>query len=164
MQNITKTIREETEDAKERNLSEHKPENIDSRESGQVKSVQEDACLYAFRRVYNDILNMVLSDQNIPYTARDYSYERDADTPIHTRLFCDEAEMKGEIRGRQIGKEIGLRMGAQSGLKEGEYNKLKSIVLKKRLRGYAVEEIADMLEEDMDTIEDIVRKLEERNA
>lgn len=147
-----------------------KQEDIGFRQSGREQrecnhsqsQFRDDACMYAFKHVYNDILKMVLRDQNIAYTARDDSYGRNKDESIHTQLFCDEAEMRGEIRGRQIGKEIGLRIGTQCGIKEGEYNKLKSIVLKKRLRGYAVEEIADMLEEDIETIESIIQELEKR--
>lgn len=61
------------------------------------------------------------------------------------RLMREEAEMRGEIRGKAL----------------GEYSKLKSQVSKKRRKGYTAEVIAEILEEDVDTIENIIQELEE---
>lgn len=61
------------------------------------------------------------------------------------RLMREEAEM----RGKKMGEEI------------GEYNKLKFLVSRKEAKGYTVEEIADMLEEDVDSIQKIMLELEQ---
>lgn len=63
--------------------------------------------------------------------------------------------MKMEERDRLMREEAEMR-----GEKIGEYNKLKFQVSRKCAKGYTVEEIADMLEEDVDSIQKIVRELE----
>lgn len=169
MQNVTETDHQEkrspeqqTSDREEKNKKWEQPESKSFHPACDERYLSEEACLHAFKNVYHDILNMVLREQNIPYTCESsHSAGKYSENNfIHVHTLRDEAEIKGEIRGRQTGKEIGIRMGEQNGIKIGEYNKLKSLVLKKRLRGYTVETIADMLEENLDTIESITRELE----
>ena len=49
--------------------------------------------------------------------------------------------------------------GHASGLREGLIQKLKELVEKKVQKGYAAEEIAEMLEEDIEVIHEIMKKL-----
>lgn len=52
-----------------------------------------------------------------------------------------------------------LEIGIQSGIEQGEKQKLTDQVNKKLKKGCAVEEIADMLEESVDTINEIVKTI-----
>lgn len=56
--------------------------------------------------------------------------------------------------------EIGIEHGKKQGLEEGARQKLEELVKKKLEKGLGVEAIADMLEEEVDTIREIVTKLE----
>ena len=49
--------------------------------------------------------------------------------------------------------------GVERGREQGERQKLKSMVKKKVQKGYSVEAIADMLEEDVETIQELVDEL-----
>ena len=49
-----------------------------------------------------------------------------------------------------------VQQGLQQGLQQGQLDKLTEIVQKKLQKGYSVEQIADILEESIETIEEIV--------
>src|SRR5699024_8892113 len=61
----------------------------------------------------------------------------------------------GEERGRREGRLEGRREGQL----EGEVRKLVSLIRKKQFRGYPKEQIADLLEEDIQTVENISRMI-----
>ena len=65
----------------------------------------------------------------------------------------------GEERGRREGRLEGMREGRLEGQLEGELRKLVSLIRKKQLRGYQKEQIADLLEEDIQTVEKISRMI-----
>lgn len=65
-----------------------------------------------------------------------------------TLLMCDQ-------ENQEIGEERGRREGRLEGQLEGELRKLVSLIRKKQLRRYSKEQIADLLEEDIQTVEDI---------
>ena len=57
-------------------------------------------------------------------------------------------------------KEIeGIEQGIEQGLALGANQKLRSLVQKKRAKGHSVDEIADMLEESIETIEEVIGEL-----
>ena len=58
--------------------------------------------------------------------------------------------------------EIGIEHGKKQGVAEGARQKLEEQVRKKLNKGIDVDEIADMLEEEVATIQGIVAKLEEK--
>lgn len=58
----------------------------------------------------------------------------------------------------EIGKEIGKEIGMEFGAKE----KLKELVIKKRNKGFSIEEIADMLEEELEVIQQLIREIEDK--
>ena len=60
---------------------------------------------------------------------------------------------------QEIGEERGRREGRLEGQLEGELRKLVSQIRKKQLRGYPKEQIADLLEEDIQTVEKIIRMI-----
>ena len=60
---------------------------------------------------------------------------------------------------QEIGEERGRREGRLEGQLEGELRKLVSQIRKKQLRGYQKEQIADLLEEDIQTVEKIIRMI-----
>ena len=71
--------------------------------------------------------------------------------------YVQEADyMKMEERDRLIREEAEMK-----GEKIGEYKKLKAQVLRKREKGYSVEEISDMLEENVESIQKIMWELEQ---
>ena len=73
-----------------------------------------------------------------------------------TLLMRDQENQEiGEERGRREGRLEGRREGQL----EGELRKLVSQIRKKQLRGYQQEQIADLLEEDIQTVEKIIRMI-----
>ena len=61
--------------------------------------------------------------------------------------------------GLEAGKAIGLSEGKAIGIAEGEKTKLASLVKKKLEKGNTPEEIADILEEDVNIIKEIVAEI-----
>ena len=59
----------------------------------------------------------------------------------------------------QENQEIGEERGRREGQLEGELRKLVSLIRKKQFRGYPKEQIADLLEEDIQTVEKIIRMI-----
>ena len=59
----------------------------------------------------------------------------------------------------QENQEIGEERGRREGIREGMLYTLVSQVRKKLLRGYSKEQIADLLEEDIQTVENICRMI-----
>lgn len=77
-----------------------------------------------------------------------------------TLLMRDQENQEiGEERGRREGRLEGMREGRLEGQLEGELRKLVSQIRKKQLRGYQKEQIADLLEEDIQTVEKIIRMI-----
>ena len=70
-----------------------------------------------------------------------------------------EEKILEQEKAREEGRKEGLSEGHASGLKEGLTQKLKELVEKKVQKGYAAEEIAEMLEEDIETIQKIIAEL-----
>ena len=81
-----------------------------------------------------------------------------------TLLMRDQENQEiGEERGRREGRLEGMREGRLEGRREGqlegELRKLVSQIRKKQLRGHQKEQIADLLEEDIQTVEKIIRMI-----
>ena len=77
-----------------------------------------------------------------------------------TLLMRDQENQEiGEERGRREGRLEGRREGRLEGQLEGELRKLVSQIRKKQLRGYQKEQIADLLEEDIQIVENISRMI-----
>ena len=77
-----------------------------------------------------------------------------------TLLMRDQENQEiGEERGRREGRLEGMREGRLEGQLEGELRKLVSLIRKKQFRGYQKEQIADLLEEDIQTVEKISRMI-----
>jgi DNA polymerase III delta prime subunit len=53
----------------------------------------------------------------------------------------------------------GMQQGMQQGIQQGEINKLIELIKKKMAKNYSVEQIADALEESVETIQDIIEGL-----
>ncbi len=68
---------------------------------------------------------------------------------------------KGIERGLRQGVERGLQQGKAMGIRLGERSKLREQTKKKLEKGLSVEEIADMLEEDIETIRSVENELRE---
>lgn len=73
-------------------------------------------------------------------------------------LEYDEEWEKKKLR--QTEYEAGLEAGREDGIIQGEQKKLIAQVCRKLQKGYSVEEIADMLEEEEDTIRGICKAAE----
>ena len=61
---------------------------------------------------------------------------------------------------REEGREEGRKEGLEKGFIKGEQSKLRTQIQKKQAKGFSVEEIADMLEEDVETIQKLAAELE----
>ena len=62
------------------------------------------------------------------------------------------------------GEEAGSKTGKAVGITQGKNDLLKNLVKKKLEKNYSKEQIADMLEEDVATIEAIINELQQLNA
>ena len=66
----------------------------------------------------------------------------------------------GKEIGEEIGKEIGIEIGKEIGMELGEKQYLKKQIQKKLDKGCSVEEIADILEEPVEHIQELMKELE----
>ena len=71
-----------------------------------------------------------------------------------------KAFAEGEEAGIETGKTIGIAEGKAVGITQGKNDLLKNLVKKKLEKNYSKEQIADMLEEDVATIEAIINELQ----
>ena len=78
----------------------------------------------------------------------------------------DLEKIKEEIKMTRLGAmlyedgiEVGIERGIERGIEQGERQKLKTLIGKKIKRGYTVDEIADVLEEDVDEIRQLIAEL-----
>lgn len=62
--------------------------------------------------------------------------------------------------GMEHGEKLGMEKGEKLGVEKGERLKLKSLVAKKLAKGCSTEEIADMLEEEIGIILEIIKELQ----
>ena len=76
----------------------------------------------------------------------DYTFER------RLELTKRDATANGMANGLKQGLEQGLRQGFKQGRTAGEMQKLIQLTCKKYQKGLTVEETAEMLEEDAETI------------
>ncbi len=71
-----------------------------------------------------------------------------------------EEKIYDRMEGIAIGRERGLREGRENGLREGRQEMLMSLIRKKLAKGKTPEEIAEELEESLETIKGLIRKSE----
>lgn len=57
------------------------------------------------------------------------------------------------------GRKEGIEEGRKEGLEEGGLRKMRELIAKKKARGKTLEQIADELEEDIGTIERMMKEL-----
>ena len=78
-------------------------------------------------------------------------------------LKSEDLEMiKEEIKMTRLGAmlyEDGIEVGIERGIERGEKQKLKMLIEKKMKKGYTVSEIADILEEDVEVIRQVIEEL-----
>ena len=70
-----------------------------------------------------------------------------------------EEKILEQEKAREEGRKEGLSEGHASGLKEGLTQKLKDLVEKKVQKGFSAQEIAEMLEEDIETIQKLMEEI-----
>ena len=106
--------------------------------------------------------------QKLEKAVREAKHNRKWRHEYMTLLMRDQENQEiGEERGRREGRLEGMREGRlegrlegrREGQLEGEVRKLVSLIRKKQLRGYPKEQIADLLEEDIQTVEKIIRMI-----
>ena len=66
---------------------------------------------------------------------------------------------KAREEGRKEGRQEGHASGLKEGLTQGGMRKLQELVEKKIQKGYGAEEIAEMLEEDIETIQKLIEEI-----
>ena len=64
--------------------------------------------------------------------------------------------------GIERGTQIGIEKGTQIGIEKGERQKLTTQVEKKLKKGCTVEEMADMLEESVESIRSIIETIQKK--
>lgn len=94
---------------------------------------------------------------------QDFLTEHKAEVIMSLLTEYDEEETMGYVRrdAYRDGEKAGIEQGLKQGLKQGEMLMLISMVNKKMQKGKSIEEIAEDLEEDRETIEKIVKVIEE---
>ena len=60
----------------------------------------------------------------------------------------------------KLGMEKGMEKGMQRGISIGEENKLRELIRKKLAKSQTVEEIADILEEDVETVRRLAAEIQ----
>ena len=70
-----------------------------------------------------------------------------------------EEKILEQEKAREEGRQEGHASGLREGLTQGGKQKLQELVEKKIQKGYAAEEIAEMLEEDIETIQKLIEEL-----
>ena len=70
-----------------------------------------------------------------------------------------EEKILEQEKAREEGRQEGHASGLREGLTQGGIQKLQELVEKKIQKGYAAEEIAEMLEEDIETIQKLIEEL-----
>ena len=81
-----------------------------------------------------------------------YEYDQEE----HIRLEREDAYDDG----RKLGREEGREEGRKEGIELGEYKKLREQVEKKMKKGLSVSDIAEMLEENIDKVEELMKSLQ----
>ena len=99
-----------------------------------------------YREIEDDIRNMVTKGEMISMCT-----------------FAERMENKGIQEGLQKGLQEGLQEGLQKGLQVGARKKLVSQVQVKLAKGKSVEEIADALEETIESINQLIKELQKEN-
>ena len=74
-------------------------------------------------------------------------------------MACREVASEVVLIDIKEGLSEGHASGLKEGLTQGGMRKLQELVEKKIQKGYAAEEIAEMLEEDIETIQKIIAEL-----
>lgn len=80
-------------------------------------------------------------------------------TTIDKKLYEEALRLDAIEDGKEEGMRIGLEEGRTKGRAEGEKAKLKELVEKKLRKGCSLQEIADVLEEELEVIEKIIKEL-----
>ena len=70
----------------------------------------------------------------------------------------NEAREEGHAAGVLEGRASGLKEGLSKGLAQGGLQKLQELIEKKVQKGYSAEDIAEMLETDIETVQKFMRK------
>ena len=78
-------------------------------------------------------------------------------TEIRESEEWEEVKMNILELGMTKGVELGIQQGIQQGIQKGEDKKLIELVCKKLEKNYSIEEIADILDEDIISIQNIVQ-------
>ena len=78
---------------------------------------------------------------------------------LERREAREEGRLEGLSEGLEAGRQEGLETGRIEGLAVGRYEGLKDLIRKKRSRGKSEAEIAEALEEDVETIKRLMKEL-----
>ena len=70
----------------------------------------------------------------------------------------EEGHAAGILEGRASGLKEGRASGLKEGLAQGALKKLQEQIEKKVQKGYSAEDIAEMLETDIETVREFLRK------
>ena len=70
-----------------------------------------------------------------------------------------EEKILEQEKAREEGRQEGHASGLREGLTQGGIQKLRKQVEKKVQKGFSVEEIAEMLEEDIETIQKLMEEI-----
>lgn len=87
----------------------------------------------------------------------EYEQREKAIRDYHSQM--ESAERRGAQRGLEEGRALGLEEGIVCGKTQGRELHLKELVKKKLLKNLSAQEIAEMLEEPIDRIEEIVEEV-----
>lgn len=106
--------------------------------------------------------------EELAYMAKTDKYLGEAYEALEKLSADERARLEYEAREKALrdyhsqmssAMEQGMERGLKLGEKQGEQKKLKELILKKLKKGYSLEEIAKLLEEDLETIQKLAEEV-----
>ena len=91
-----------------------------------------------------------------------FEYDEERELALMRKAIASEARKEGIAEGHAEGHAAGRTEGRREGILEGREDEIKSLVRTKLQKGKSISQIADELERDEETIERVIRGMEEK--
>ena len=91
-----------------------------------------------------------------------FEYDEERELALMRKAIASEARKEGIAEGHAEGHAAGRTEGRREGILEGREDEIKSLIRTKLQKGKSISQIADELERDEETIERVIRGMEEK--
>ena len=96
------------------------------------------------------------------YKVSIFEYDEERELALMRKAIASEARKEGIAEGHAEGHAAGRTEGRREGILEGREDEIKSLIRTKLQKGKSISQIADELERDEETIERVIRGMEEK--